>query len=145
MRALVTGVAGFIGSTLAERLLADGVDVVGLDCFTDYYPRPLKERNLANLVGSPGFAFHELDLRRDDLGPVMSGVNVVVNEAAMAGLMRSWTDLEGYASCNLLALERLIQASDAVERFATSRRRPCTGQTRAVTRRHRHDRSLRTA
>ena len=40
MKALVTGVAGFIGSTLAERLLADGADVVGIDCFTDYYPRP---------------------------------------------------------------------------------------------------------
>ena len=47
MKALVTGAAGFIGSTLAERLLADGADVVGIDCFTDYYPRAIKERNLA--------------------------------------------------------------------------------------------------
>ena len=46
MRALITGVAGFIGSALAERLLGDGADVVGIDCFTDYYPRPMKERNL---------------------------------------------------------------------------------------------------
>ena len=46
VKALVTGGAGFIGSTLAERLLADGADVVGIDCFTDYYPRPIKERNL---------------------------------------------------------------------------------------------------
>ena len=46
MKALVTGVAGFIGSTLAERLLDDGADVVGIDCFTDYYPRAVKERNL---------------------------------------------------------------------------------------------------
>ena len=117
MRVLVTGVAGFVGSHLAERLLADGQEVVGLDCFTDYYPRPVKERNLVNLLGSPGFEFHELDLRRDDLEPVMSGVDVVVNEAAMAGLMRSWTDLDGYVSCNLLGLERLIQASAAVGRF----------------------------
>ena len=41
MRALVTGAAGFIGSTLSERLVADGAEVVGLDCFTDYYPRPM--------------------------------------------------------------------------------------------------------
>ena len=52
MKALVTGAAGFIGSTLAERLLADGADVVGIDCFTDYYPRPIKERNLAALAGA---------------------------------------------------------------------------------------------
>ena len=41
MKALVTGAAGFIGSTLADRLVAEGADVVGLDCFTDYYPRPM--------------------------------------------------------------------------------------------------------
>jgi len=59
MRALITGVAGFIGSTLAERLVADGVDVVGIDCFTDYYPRPMKERNLSGLLASRGFRFVE--------------------------------------------------------------------------------------
>jgi len=47
VNALVTGVAGFIGSTLAERLLSEGVNVVGIDCFTDYYPRAVKERNLS--------------------------------------------------------------------------------------------------
>ena len=69
MRILVTGVAGFVGSHVAERLLSDGHDVVGLDGFTDYYPRPIKERNLAPVLGRPGFTFHELDLRRDPLGP----------------------------------------------------------------------------
>jgi len=57
MRALVTGAAGFIGSTLSERLLAQAADVVGIDCFTDYYPRAIKERNLAALVASPRFRF----------------------------------------------------------------------------------------
>ena len=47
MKALVTGAAGFIGSTLTDRLVAQGAEVVGIDCFTDYYPRSLKERNLA--------------------------------------------------------------------------------------------------
>ena len=55
MKAVVTGVAGFIGSTLAEQLVGDGADVVGIDCFTDYYPRPLKERNLAGLAGHDRF------------------------------------------------------------------------------------------
>src|SRR5262245_39415237 len=71
MRCLVTGAAGFIGSHLCERLLADGHAVTGVDCFTDYYPRAVKERNLASLreqqfvTGSlrdPQFAFRELDL-----------------------------------------------------------------------------------
>ena len=55
MKALVTGVAGFIGSTLAERLLADDAEVVGIDCFTDYYPRAMKERNLKGLLAHPNF------------------------------------------------------------------------------------------
>ena len=63
MRALVTGVAGFIGSTLAERLLADGADVVGLDCFIDYYPRAVKERNLSALANQPGFRFVETSIQ----------------------------------------------------------------------------------
>ena len=70
MRILVTGVAGFVGSHVGERLLADGHEVVGLDAFTDYYPRQVKERNLAGLLGRPGFAFHELDLR---IGSARSG------------------------------------------------------------------------
>ncbi len=46
MKAIVTGAAGFIGSHLSERLLADGHEVVGIDCFTDYYRRARKEQNL---------------------------------------------------------------------------------------------------
>ena len=46
MKALVTGAAGFIGSHLTASLLDKGATVVGIDCFTDYYPRAIKERNL---------------------------------------------------------------------------------------------------
>ena len=62
MRCVVTGVAGFIGSHLCERLLADGHAVVGIDCFTDYYPRTVKERNLSGFRAHPQFTFIELDL-----------------------------------------------------------------------------------
>jgi nucleoside-diphosphate-sugar epimerase len=119
MRIVVTGAAGFIGSTLAEALVAAGHDVIGLDAFIDYYPRPMKEANLAGLTSSPGFRFGELDLRTAELDPWLEGADAVIHEAAMAGLMRSWTDLDLYASCNILATNRLIEAAQRarVRRF----------------------------
>jgi nucleoside-diphosphate-sugar epimerase len=61
MNALVTGVAGFIGSTLAERLIASGANVAASTVFTDYYPRELKQRNLSALIAHPRFRFIEID------------------------------------------------------------------------------------
>jgi UDP-glucuronate 4-epimerase len=111
MRIVVTGAAGFIGSSLAETLVEAGHDVVGVDAFIDYYPRPMKEANLEGLLKTPGFTFTELDLRTADLDEVVAGADAVIHEAAMAGLMRSWTDLELYVSCNILATNRLIEAA----------------------------------
>jgi nucleoside-diphosphate-sugar epimerase len=90
MRALITGVAGFIGSTLAERLIADGVDVVGLDCFTDYYPRPMKERNLSGLLASRGFRFVESRIQDADLQALLADRTHVFHLAAQAGVRKSW-------------------------------------------------------
>ncbi len=114
MRFLVTGCAGFIGSHLAERVVGDGHEVVGVDAFIDSYERAAKEANLAGLRSTPGFTFHELDLRSDALEPVLEGVDMVVNEAALAGLPRSWTDLAAYAGHNLVALGRLLDACRAM-------------------------------
>ena len=110
-KCLVTGAAGFIGSHLCEALLARGHEVVGVDAFIPYYPRPIKEANLATARQHANFRFVELDLRTGRLEPVVDGCDVIFHEAAMAGLMKSWSDFELYASCNMIATKRLLEAA----------------------------------
>ncbi len=107
---LVTGAAGFIGSHLVDRLLAAGHVVVGVDAFTDYYPREVKEANLRAARANSSFRLVETDLRTADLRPLLAEVRVVVHMAAMGGLLRSWTAFEEYLSCNVLATQRLLEA-----------------------------------
>jgi nucleoside-diphosphate-sugar epimerase len=112
MRALVTGVAGFIGSTLAERLVADGVDVVGIDCFTDYYPRPMKERNLSGLLASRGFRLLESRLQDADLASLLADRTHVFHLAAQAGVRKSWgRDFAIYTENNIEATQVLLEAA----------------------------------
>lgn len=110
MKCLVTGAAGFIGSHLCERLVAEGHSVVGLDCFTPYYPRPVKERNLAALRDAKQFAFHEIDLSEGVPTEVTSGIEWVFHLAAMPGLTRSWLDFDLYNRHNLTATHRLVES-----------------------------------
>jgi len=110
MRCVVTGAAGFIGSHLCERLLADGHSVTGVDCFTDYYPRTVKERNLTELLDHPQFTFRELDLSDGVPAGIVSGANWVFHLAAMAGLTRSWVDFDLYNRHNLTATHRLLES-----------------------------------
>lgn len=110
MRCLVTGAAGFIGSHLCDELLAQGHSVTGLDAFITYYPRDIKERNLARARVHPRFSFYEVDLRSDDLAPPLEGVEVVFHIAAMGGLVLSWTDFDRYMTCNIQATQRLLEA-----------------------------------
>ncbi len=115
MRYLVTGVAGFVGSTLAERLVSLGHEVVGVDCFTDYYPRRNKDANLSGLRAGPRFTFRELDLATADVAPLVQGVDAVFHQAAQAGVRASWgTMFETYTNCNVLATQRLLEAARGV-------------------------------
>ncbi len=111
MRALVTGGAGFIGSTLSERLLEQGASVRAIDAFTDFYPRPLKERNLENLRGRAGYEFIEGDLRDLDLSAALDGVTHVFHLAAQAGVRRSWgKEFQVYTGLNVDSTQRLLEA-----------------------------------
>jgi UDP-glucose 4-epimerase len=111
MNALVTGGAGFIGSHLSERLLSQGARVTAIDAFTDFYPRPLKERNLEQLRGRDGYAFVEGDLRQLDLPKLLDGITHVFHLAAQAGVRRSWgADFQVYTGLNIDATQRLLEA-----------------------------------
>ena len=117
--ALVTGAAGFIGSTLTDRLLADGVRVTGVDMFTDYYDPALKRRNLEGALRHPAFRLLELDLGAADL-TALPDVDVVFHQAAQPGVRASWgREFTAYTHHNVLATQRLLERyrSSTLERF----------------------------
>ena len=103
-RVLVTGCAGFIGSHLCERLAQTGCDVVGVDCFTDYYDRETKEQNLLRLLDEPRFTFVPKDLSEDDLTGLLDGVSHVIHLAGQPGVRLSFgTGFATYVRHNVLA------------------------------------------
>jgi len=112
LKAVVTGAAGFIGSHLVESLLADGREVTGVDAFTDYYPREVKERNLSVARDHRGFRLIEGRLQDLDLAALLDGAAEVYHLAAQAGVRASWgRDFEIYTDNNVLATQRLLEAA----------------------------------
>lgn len=119
-RALVTGVAGFIGSSLAERLRELDVSVVGVDCLTPYYERSQKQRNIAPLLADDGFRFVDADLRTADLDALVADADVVFHQAGQPGVRLSWSEgFTDYLDHNVLATQRLLEAlrGHPVQRF----------------------------
>ncbi|MDG2303790.1 MAG: NAD-dependent epimerase/dehydratase family protein [Candidatus Binatia bacterium] len=111
MKVLVTGAAGFIGSHVAEALLGRGDTVTGVDCFLDYYPRAVKERNLEGPRSHDGFSFVEADLATASLEPLAEGCDAVIHLAAQAGVRASWgQDFRIYVDSNIHATQRLLEA-----------------------------------
>lgn len=118
-RILVTGAAGFVGSRLTQTLAGLGHDVVALDCFLpDLYSADIKKTRFDSVTSLPNVTGIVADLRTDDLKDI-GPVDVVINEAAMPGLTKSWEDLKLYVDNNLHALDRLIQATahDSLKKF----------------------------
>ena len=111
MKFVVTGAAGFIGSTLCDHLLASGHRVVGVDCFTDYYPRPLKENNIRPARDHRSFDLAEVDLAETDLAPIFDGADGVFHLAAQPGVRQSWgSEFTTYVRDGILATQRVLEA-----------------------------------
>ena len=121
MLALVTGVAGFIGSRLSEGLLDHGWEVRGVDSFADFYPRRFKEANLEGLRSRDGFELLEADLIAARPEELLDGVGAVFHLAAQAGVRSSWgKEFKIYSDSNILSTQRLLEGarqSGQLERF----------------------------
>ena len=111
MKALVTGIAGFIGSHLGTALLDAGNEVVGIDCFTDYYERTIKERNLSSLTVRKGFQLVESPIQSAPLSDLLKDIDQVFHLAAQAGVRKSWGQSFGtYTVNNIEATQQLLEA-----------------------------------
>jgi nucleoside-diphosphate-sugar epimerase len=112
MKVLVTGVAGFVGSHLAEKLLSENYDVVGVDKFLDNYARRFKQKNLEPFLKHPKFKFLEEDLLRLNLRELLKDVSFVFHLAAQPGVRSSWGDeFFQYSQNNIMATQLLLEAS----------------------------------
>jgi len=116
MKCLVTGAAGFVGSHLVERLLREGHEVIGIDCFVPYYPRWIKESNLQRFPSQPQFRFIEANLLDVDLTALLSqGIEAIFHQAAQAGVRASWgKEFADYTTLNILATQHLLEAAKSL-------------------------------
>ena len=112
MKILVTGTAGFIGHTLALRLLDQGNEVIGVDNLNDYYDVQLKKDRLAQLLGNDNFRFVEMDLADREKMPKLFArekFDKVVNLAAQAGVRYSLENPHAYVDANLVGFVNVLE------------------------------------
>lgn len=112
MKILITGIAGFIGSNLAEHLITLGHEVVGIDSFTDYYDPALKKMNAADITAK-GAKIYNLDLAADDLTNSLDNVEIIYHLAGQPGISAT-TSFESYLHNNIIAAQQLITAAAKV-------------------------------
>lgn len=107
---LITGVAGFIGSHLAERFLIEGYTVVGVDNFDPFYPRNVKEANLKQIPITGNFHFFELDISHPNaLEIIDSPIDAVVHLAAKAGVLPSINHAGNYIQANIVGTQQVLE------------------------------------
>jgi len=115
MICIVTGAAGFIGSHLCEKLLDIGHSVIGIDSFTDFYPKYIKEQNIRPLLKKDKFEFIAKDIHKYDLSKLMKKAGCVFHLAAQAGVRTSWgQNFSIYTKNNIEATQKLLEAAKDV-------------------------------
>ncbi|MFW6309298.1 MAG: NAD-dependent epimerase/dehydratase family protein [bacterium] len=116
MQVLVTGCAGFIGSHLTEKLLDEGHQVIGIDCFIDYYSPKIKNKNMESFVDHNDFTFIEENIINLDLKKLLGDIDYVFHQAAQAGVRSSWGEsFEIYNDNNILGTQMLLEAAKTSE------------------------------
>lgn len=107
MKILVTGVAGAVGSHVAEKLAELGHEVIGVDCLTDYYHRSIKEANLDDVRAS-GVKVFLSDLSTDDISKIIPDIEIIFHFAAQPGISPA-TPFDVYVKNNIVATHRLLE------------------------------------
>jgi nucleoside-diphosphate-sugar epimerase len=111
MTIVVTGAAGFIGSNLVKELSSQNHEIIGIDALIDTtYSKEIKLRRWEELKQIPNLTLIEKDMREGNLESYIENAEIILNLAAMPGLVDSWNNFDLYASCNITATQRLLDA-----------------------------------